>query len=84
MALSIQCGNHGNRIAAVVCTHLLHSKDKMGFVENSEDPSDLQAWCLSCEALYLSEGDKTEKFERYNDRAMVCDLCYLEIKSFHK
>ena len=33
---------------------------------------------------FIAEGDKTEKFERFNDRAMVCDLCYLELKSFHK
>jgi hypothetical protein len=60
----------------------LKTKDHVvGFIENSSDPADLQAWCDACEQLFLSEGDRTPAFIEFADIAIVCDLCYLEIKS---
>lgn len=82
--LIIKCGTHGERVAAVVCRHMLNSKDKaVGFVENSSDPNDLQAWCDECEAYFLQEGELTEAFEAFNDRAIVCDFCYALFKEKH-
>lgn len=55
----------------------------MGFVENSSDPEDLQAWCDACEALFIAEGDMTECFRQFNDFAVVCDSCYAILKARH-
>lgn len=55
----------------------------VGFIENSSDPNDLQAWCERCEEMFLAEGDKTEAFEAFNDRAIVCCDCYRAFKAKH-
>ena len=81
--LYIDCGPHGKRVAAVVCRHMIDSNEAVGFVENSSDPDDLQAWCDKCEEMFLSEGDKTAAFEAFNRRAMVCCVCYADLKAFH-
>ncbi len=81
--LYVDCGTHGQRIAAVVCCHMLESDEPVGFVENSDDPNDLQAWCDECEEMFLAEGDKTPAFEEFNDRAIVCVICYDECKALH-
>jgi hypothetical protein len=79
----ISC-HHGSRPAAVVCCHMLTVKDSVvGFVENSSDPNDLQAWCEACEAMFIGEGDRTERFLAFNDRQIVCDVCYGDLKSRH-
>ena len=58
--LMVDCGVHGKRIAAVVCRHMLNAHEEVvGFVENSADPNDLQAWCDKCEAF------KPLQFGRY-------------------
>lgn len=81
----IECCRHGERIAAIVCCHMIESEETaVGFVENSSDPEDLQAWCSACESMFLSEGDKTERFRRFNDFAVVCDLCYAALKEKHE
>jgi len=82
--LLIDCGLHGKRLAAVVCGHMVDSKvSSVGFVENNDDPSDLQAWCEDCEEVFLREGDKTEAFRDFNRMAMVCVCCYQELKDRH-
>jgi hypothetical protein len=79
-----QCGTHGKRIAAVVCKHMLvNSKRAVGFIENSSDPDDLQAWCDVCEEKFMEEGGLTLAFEEFNDRKIVCNLCYALIKERH-
>jgi hypothetical protein len=82
--LYINCGSHGKQVAAVVCRHMLMSKEPVGVVENSSDPNDLQAWCLLCEAMFLAQGeDKTDEFEAFCDRAMVCTDCYHAMSRRH-
>jgi hypothetical protein len=81
--LYVDCGPHGKRVAAVVCRHMLEEDESVGFVENSSDPNDLQAWCDRCEEVFLSEGDKTAAFEAFNDRAIVCVVCYGDLKARH-
>jgi len=79
--ISIRCGTHGTRIPAIVCCHMIQAKDlAVGFVENSSDPDDLQAWCAACEQIYLEEGDKTERFKAFNDFKVVCDFCYASLR----
>lgn len=80
----VKCGTHGDRVAAVVCRHHLESKDQsVGFVENSADPDDLQAWCDACEQVFLAEGGLTETFRRFNDFRVVCDFCYAAMRDRH-
>jgi hypothetical protein len=81
--LYVDCGPHGRRVAAVVCCHMLDADEPTGFVENSSDPDDLQAWCDRCEEMFLAEGEKTEAFEAFNDRAIVCSDCYRIFKAKH-
>ena len=82
--LMVQCGDHGERIATVVCAHLLRSADgPAGFVENSTDPEDLQAWCDRCEEVFVEEDGLTEVFRRFNDMRLVCDRCYAALKARH-
>jgi hypothetical protein len=62
---------------------MIQSGRAVGFIENSSEPNDLQAWCDRCEAMFLAEGDKTEAFEAFNDRAIVCCICYGALKAQH-
>ena len=80
----VDCGVRGKRVSAVVCRHLLKPEvDPVGFIENSSDPNDLQAWCYKCESVFEEEGDMTERFREFNDMAIVCVDCYQNSKVFH-
>lgn len=80
----IDCECHGKSIPAIVCGHLTNNNGQpLGFIENSDDPEDLQAWCYACEYLYNSEQDLTDKFRAFNDMSVVCVKCYQNIKSSH-
>lgn len=81
----INCCTHGECVAAVVCQHLLDSAklSPAGFVENSSDPTDLQAWCYACEEKFLSEGEMTEVFREFNGMTIVCVECYAGIRARH-
>ncbi len=80
----IKCGTHGPRGTAIVCRHMIQSKDvAVGFVENCADPDDLQAWCGACARFFLEEGDLTERFREFNDFAVVCDFRYANLKERH-
>ncbi|MEN9844555.1 MAG: hypothetical protein RLZZ612_2384 [Pseudomonadota bacterium] len=81
---TIICETHGASAPAIVCRHMLTAIDRVvGFVENSAEPDDLQAWCDECEALFLREGEMTEAFRKFNDFAVVCQGCYGLFKSRH-
>ncbi len=80
----VHCDRHGARVGAVVCRHMLTAQDRVvGFVENSDDPADLQAWCEACEALFVAEGEITPAFEAFCDAALVCCDCYQALKARH-
>jgi hypothetical protein len=72
-------------VSAVLCSHLLQQQPApAGFVENSSDPNDLQAWCYRCEEKFQDEGDMTDAFRAFNGMAIVCVVCYKEAKFRHK
>lgn len=80
----INCGAHGGRVSAVVCKHLLSlAVAPAGFIENSSDPHDLQAWCHQCEEKFEQEGGMSDEFRKFNDMSIVCVVCYGEAKSRH-
>ncbi|MCA9233270.1 MAG: hypothetical protein KDA57_21680 [Planctomycetales bacterium] len=82
--LLVDCGPHGKRGAAVVCQHLLTFEgEALGFIENSDDPNDLQAWCGLCEVEFEREGEKTEAFRQFNDMRIVCVVCYEVARERH-
>lgn len=83
-SLTVEC-HHGTGVACVVCRHLLtQDVPPLGFVENSADPHDLQAWCDACEELFLIEEGLTDKFRAFNDFALVCEVCYAQIRARHE
>lgn len=80
----IFCERHGEQTAAVVCRHHIKVHDRaVGFIQNSDDPDDLQAWCDGCERMFDQEQDRTEEFRKYNDFAVVCVTCYDQLRSSH-
>ena len=82
--MMVKCGSHGERVSAVVCKHVLQSQPApAGFIENSDDTNDLQAWCYHCEEKFQQEGGMTDAFKEFNDMAIVCVVCYGEAKSRH-
>lgn len=82
--LMIDCGTHGERVSTVVCQHLLRNeKTPSGFIENSSDPDDLQAWCYRCEEKFEQEGGMTEAFKTFCDMSLVCIDCYTVAKMRH-
>lgn len=82
--LTVDCGPHGKRVATVVCCHLRErSGEPAGFVENSDDPNDLQAWCFACEEKYQQEDGMTDAFREFNNFSIVCCDCYAASKAFH-
>jgi hypothetical protein len=81
---TIACDIHGERPCAIVCRHHIDVRDRaVGFVENSTDPDDLQAWCDDCESLFLREGGKTESFRAFNAFGVVCVDCYARLRAHH-
>lgn len=82
--LLVDCGPHGKRVSAVVCRHLIGADQAAaGFVENSDDPNDLQAWCHACEETFQREDGMTEVFREFNGMVIVCVECYAEAKARH-
>jgi hypothetical protein len=82
--LMVECGPHGKRVASVVCCHLLSTDlPPVGFIENSDDPDDLQAWCYACEEKFEEEGGMTQAFQEFNGMSLICVVCYQETKSRH-
>ncbi|MBK7076355.1 MAG: hypothetical protein IPH44_29095 [Myxococcales bacterium] len=80
----INCDRHGRGRCAIVCTHHVQQRvQRVGFVENSDDPNDLQAWCFACEQFFASEGELTEAFRAFNDAFVVCVPCYYELRQSH-
>jgi hypothetical protein len=82
--MMVNCGSHGERISAVVCRHILKPEaTPAGFIENSDDPHDLQAWCYLCEEKFQIENGMTDAFKEFNNMAIVCLVCYSEAKARH-
>jgi hypothetical protein len=78
------CDTHETTHAsAIVCGHMIGSDRVLGFVENSTEPDDLQAWCNACEQMFLREQELSEAFREFCNFAVVCDACYARLKKQH-
>jgi len=55
----------------------------LGFVENSSDPDDLQAWRDDCEAMFEQEQELIDAFPRFNDMGVVCCTSYEKLRARH-
>ena len=45
----------GERVSAVICQHQVPLDGvSVGWIENSSDPLDLQAWCSACEEVFMA------------------------------
>lgn len=77
---NVECREHGKRVAAFVCQHLVAGSE-MGFHcgTSADDPDDPcpDAWCDRCEDAFQAEGGE------WNDRSaavagikLLCDRCY--------
>src|SRR5688500_12557253 len=62
--LYVDCAPHGKRVAAVVCCHMLQSREPVGVIENSSDPNDLQAWCELCEEMSWPKATRPTPLKR--------------------
>jgi hypothetical protein len=82
--LMINCAVHGRSVMAIVCRHMVgFSWRKVGFIQNTDHADDLQAWCDKCERMFLAEGDRTERFEKFHGMTGVCTGCWETIKKKH-
>lgn len=82
--LPIDCAEHGPSVDSVLCQHLADlSGPPLGFVENSSDPNDLQAWRRQCEKMFKAEGGMTKAFVKFNDFVVKCAGCYGDAKAHH-
>jgi hypothetical protein len=80
----VDCAKHGRSLAAVVCVHLLEAQERaVGFIENSSESGDLQAWCDECEDQFEREGSLTAAFKEFCDIRIVCEHCYVTISERH-
>ena len=83
--LYVDCAQHGRGVAAVVCRHLCDAlQQPIGFIENSAEPGDKQAWCQACEDYFIQQGEMTDAFRAFNDMALVCETCYDNLKARHR
>lgn len=82
--MKITCECHGRQEIASVCGHVIGKSElPLGFIENCDDPGNLQGWCFACEHVFLEEGDKTSRFESFTQHSVVCASCYESIKLAH-
>lgn len=83
--LRINCDIHGrSRVSATVCGHLVNNNgQRLGFIENSSESYDRQAWCYACEFVFRTQQDRTDLFTRFCNYAIVCSDCYENIRLAH-
>ena len=82
----IECGVHGRRTAAYICTHLARGKHKgFNLAYDPETPDALfpDAWCDKCEALLDQEGEWNEAVENFTKLKLICSACYESARDKH-
>jgi hypothetical protein len=78
----VECSDHGRGFATFICEHLL-ANPALPWFSNKPDEEEPwpDAWCASCEALFLEQGEWNEKNQSLREIKMVCHHCYEELRS---
>lgn len=78
MAETIQCGTHGAREKAYVCSHLLGDGVGLGFnrKEPTSDEPFPDAWCDDCELIRAAHGEWNDESEKLVKIDLLCSGCY--------
>lgn len=78
------CSKHGRQGIGLACTHVAHAIDsgeKVGFFwHDAGDTGRPDAWCSSCEASLVAQGDTEEWYEKA-DFKILCACCWDEAKA---
>jgi hypothetical protein len=78
----VECSDHTKGFATCLCEHLLANPAQQWFSnEPDEEEAWPDAWCASCEALFLEQGEWNEKNQPKREIRMVCHLCYENLRS---
>ena len=86
----VECGTHGEREPAYVCSHLLDglkARDirSIGFYEatSSEDGGNSEescGWCQACEDVRVAEGGWNDRSEGHARIKLICSGCFETIR----
>lgn len=78
----VECSDHGRGFATYICEHLL-ADPAQPWISNKPDEEEPwpDAWCASCEALFLEQGEWNEKNQPLRQIKMVCHHCYEKLRS---
>jgi len=78
----VECSDHGRGFATFICEHLLANPAQPWFSnEPDEEEPRPDAWCASCEALFLEQGEWNEENVSLREIRMVCHHCYEKLRS---
>ncbi|KRD22200.1 hypothetical protein ASE39_07445 [Acidovorax sp. Root267] len=73
----VHCDTHGEAVATYVCGHLCRNSAQRWFCDMpSTDCRYPDAWCASCHAELLKEGEWNERNEACLDLQIICHHCY--------
>jgi hypothetical protein len=78
----VNCSEHAKGYATFICEHLFAEPLQAWFSNrpDEEEPCP-DAWCASCEALFLEQGEWNDQNESKRDIKMVCHHCYEKLRS---
>lgn len=80
----ISCDLHGRQASAIICTHMGKGQLALaGFIENTDDPHNLRAWCQQCDDKFMEKGGMTEALKAFNDMRTICVTCHLKARQRH-
>lgn len=79
---TLHCDEHGEAYPTYVCGHLSHHPIQRWFsdVPTPDEPYP-DAWCASCNAEYLSEGEWNERNSGCLDLSILCHRCYEDARA---
>jgi hypothetical protein len=80
---TIDCGTHGLRPYALICTHLRQSRRRRYYASPACPHGPAQAWCVSCDALVARDRGWSDAAEAHADFQLYCTECYKQALRKH-
>jgi hypothetical protein len=78
----VECSDHGRGFATYICEHLVANPAQPWFSNKPDEEEPWpDAWCTSCETLFLEQGEWNEKNQPLRQIKMVCHHCYEKLRS---